>query len=128
MRWIVMAIVTPIHIAWIEGSNYAFEFFVFCVGAIQYISFCLLETFYIKRRTPEALEAQYEGEVPILYQKAIEGKLNIPLPIDETQLVPRWVVVMGLTGIGFALAGIITIILISCNLIEYRESLLTVHK
>ena len=114
MMWIILALFIPIYIAWVEGSSYAGESLLIIVGVIQYIIFCVLETFYIKRRTPES---------PLIYKR-----LNITPRIDVTELVPRWVVVIGLIGAGLVPAGIINIILLWCGIIEYTEWIQTYPK
>ena len=104
MMWLVLALFTPIFVAWTEGSTYPFAFSVTITGVVLYIAFIGLEGKYIKMRTPET---------PEIYKR-----LNITPRIDTTELVPRWVVYIGLTGAGFIPAGIITAILLWAEVIE----------
>ena len=99
MKWLVLALVIPVLVAYKAGSTYAYAFSITGAGVVLYVASIVLMGKYIKRRTPEILDND---------------------SWDGTEIVPRWVFSVRMIGFGFILAGIITAILLWGGVIENR--------
>lgn len=94
MSWLVIAFVVPLLVAWQDGTSYAFAFSVSAAGVVMYFVNIALIHYYISRRAPETL-ADDSWELTA-----------------GTGIVPRWVSVIGLVGMGFAPSGLLVALLL----------------
>ena len=102
MSWFFLALVIPILVALFEGSTYSFGFSVAGVGIILYFLNIFLIRAYIGEKAPDTLD---------------NGSWELTA---GTGIVPKWVSVIGLIGMGFILAGLIVVLLLLLKLIANR--------
>jgi len=102
MSWLIIAFVIPILVAWNDGSTYVFAFSLSGVGLFGYFLNIALIQFLISRRAPSTL-------------------------IDDTweqtagkRIVPKWVSIMGLVGMGFVPSGLMVAALLFFEIIVNR--------
>lgn len=94
MSWLILALIIPIVVAWLNGSTYGFAFSVFGFGILLYFINVFLIRHFIKSRAPSSFE---DGS-----WEATAG----------TGAVPKWVSSLGLVGIGFVPSGLIVALLL----------------
>lgn len=102
MSWFILALIIPILVAWRNGSTYAFGFSVAGAGIILYFVNIFLIRANIMKRAPKTLE-----------NESWETTAG-------TGIVPRWVSVIGLIGMGFISAGLIVVLLLWLGIITNR--------
>jgi hypothetical protein len=94
MSWLILAFAMPVLVAWKDGSTYAFAFSVSGIGLAIYLANIALIRLFILRRAPSTLtDDTWE-------RTAGKG------------IVPRWVSVLGLVGMGFVPSGLIVALLL----------------
>lgn len=94
MSWLILALTIPVLVAWKDGSTYAFAFSVTGIGVALYFVNITLIRLYISRRAPSTL-------VDDTWEQT-SGK----------GIVPKWVSVLGLIGMGFVPSGLIVALLL----------------
>jgi len=104
MSWFILALIVPILVAWRDGSTYAFGFSVAGVGILLYFANIFLIRSYIAKRAPKTLDNE-------------SWELTA-----GTGIVPRWVSVIGLFGMGFILAGLIVALSLWLGIITNRAT------
>jgi heme/copper-type cytochrome/quinol oxidase subunit 2 len=102
MSWLIITAIVPIVVAWMNGSTYTYAFSLVGVGVALYVANTLLIGKFVARRAPETLE-------------------NDPWEDTAgTRIVPTWVPVIGLIGMGFVPAGLVVAVLLGIGLIANR--------
>ena len=102
MSWLILALAIPVLVAWKDGSTYAFAFSVSGVGLAVYLANIALIRFFILSRAPSTLtDDTWE-------QTAGKG------------IVPKWVSVLGLVGMGFVPSGLIVALLLFLGFLVNR--------
>lgn len=102
MSWLILAFAVPIFVVWKDGSSYAFAVSLMVVGSALYSINIFLIRYFIARREPSTLaDGTWE-------KTAGKG------------IVPRWVSVLGLVGIGLAPSGLMVAVLLFFSLITNR--------
>ena len=102
MSWLILALAIPVLVAWKDGSTYAYAFSVSVVSLVMYFTDIALTLLFVSRRAPSTL-------------------------IDDTWettagkgIVPKWVSVLGLVGMGFVPSGFIVALLLYVGFIANR--------
>ena len=103
MSWLILAFVIPIMVAWKAGSTYAFGFSISAVGLLAYLGNITLIRFFISRRAPSTLVNDAWEETA--------GK----------GIVPKWVSVLGMIGMGFVPSGFVVALLLFLGLVANHE-------
>jgi hypothetical protein len=102
MSWFFLALIIPLLVAFVDGSTYSFGFSVTGAGIVLYFLNIFLVRAYIGQRAPDTLENDtWESTA-------------------GTGIVPRWVSVLGLFGMGLIPAGIILVLLLFLKIITNR--------
>ena len=104
MSWLIIALIIPVVVAWMDGSTYTFAFSLIGVGVVLYLMGTMLTGAFISRRAPETLEDDT--------WEATAG----------TGIVPKWVSVIGLLGLGFLPAGVAVTVLLWIGLVANRAA------
>lgn len=102
MSWLIIAFVIPILVAWNDGSTYTFAFSLSGVGLAAYFINVALIQFFISRRAPSTLVNDTWEQTAGL------------------GVVPKWVSVLGLVGMGFIPSGLIVASLLFFGVIVNR--------
>lgn len=104
MSWFILALAMPVIVAWYNGSTYFFGLSVSVVGLILYFLNIALIRAYIAKRAPDTLRDDS-------WEKTA-----------RTGVVPKWVSVIGMVGMGFVPSGIVVIILLKVGVIINMSS------
>lgn len=94
MSWLILAFVIPIFVAWQDGTTYSFALSLMGAGGAMYFTNIFLIRFFISRRAPSTL---------------IDGTWE---RTAGRRIVPKWVSVLGLVGMGFVPSGAIVALLL----------------
>jgi hypothetical protein len=94
MPWLLLALITPVVLAWNDGSTYVFALSVIGIGLAMYVGNMTLVYVYIKHRAPSTLVDDTWADTA--------GK----------GIVPQWVSALGLIGTGLILSGLIVAVLL----------------
>jgi hypothetical protein len=94
MPWLLLALITPVAVAWNDGSTYVFALSVVGIGLAMYVGNMTLVYVYIKHRAPSTLVDDTWADTA--------GK----------GIVPQWVSALGLIGTGLILSGLIVAVLL----------------
>ena len=116
MSWFILALVIPVLVAWAEGSTYAFGFSIAGVGLALYFSSKFLTIKYIDKQAPRLFD------IDIALGPPPPGKEYLWEKTAGTSIVPRWVSLLGLIGMGLIPAGLIVLILLWLGVITNRAA------
>ncbi|MGE0471582.1 MAG: hypothetical protein AB7L09_12165 [Nitrospira sp.] len=94
MPWLILALITPVLVAWKDGSTYGMAFGLTGVGGALSIGNIALIYFYINQRAPSTLADDTWEDTA--------GK----------GIVPQWVSALGLVGAGLIVSGLIVAFLL----------------
>jgi hypothetical protein len=102
MSWLVLGMIIPIVVAWMNGSTYTFAVSLVSVGVVFYFANTVLIGIFVSKRAPQALvDNTWEATA-------------------GTGIVPKWVSVIGLLGMGFVPAGLVIAVFLWMGLVANR--------
>lgn len=104
MSWLVLAFIIPIVVALIDGSTYFFGFSISGFGLFLYVINNVLIRYFINKRAPGTFE---------------DGSWEMTA---GSGIVPKWVSVFGLLGMGFVPSGLVVALLLWLGLIFNRAA------
>lgn len=103
MSWLILALAIPVLVVLNDGSTYTFAFSITGIGLVMYFANIVLIRLFILRRAPSTL-------------------------IDDTWeqtagigVVPKWVSILGLIGMGFIPSGLLAALLLFFGFVENRQ-------
>jgi hypothetical protein len=102
VSWLILAFVVPPYVAWRDGSTYSFAYSLSAVGLLACSVNAILITSFLSRRTPSMLE---------------EDTWELTA---GTGVVPRWVSIIGLIGVGLVPSGLVVATLLFFGLVANR--------
>ena len=102
MVWLLCSLIFPVLVALLNGSTYFFSFSVVGVGVIFYLlNVFLIRRFIVQSAPKKANDVDFESTAGM-------------------GIVPKWVSIIGLIGLGFIPSGFLVTLLLFFNLIENR--------
>jgi hypothetical protein len=116
MSWFILALVIPVLVAWHDGSTYAFGFSITGVGLALYFVTKFLTIKYTDKQAPGLFD------IDIALGPPPPGKDYLWEKTAGTGIVPRWVSVLGLIGMGLIPAGLIVALLLWLGLITNKAA------
>ena len=98
MSWLFISFTVPILVAVLNGSTYFFAFSICAFGILLYfVNIFLIRSFISKN-------------APYMYWEDTAGK----------GIVPKWVSILGLIGMGFIPSGIVVLLLLMFGFVLNR--------
>lgn len=104
--WLLAWTLTPLFLAWTEGSNYSSASLLIAMGLSAHALSVILIAHYLRRRAPESFTNETWENT------AARG------------VVPPWVSKLGLAGNGMFISGAAIAFLLLCGLLDYSEDTL----
>jgi len=101
MIYVALAFLVPVVAAIHAGTTYTFAWKVSAVGVVLYIANVILSAVFIRRRAGGGRRAGGAEQIP------------------GTGFVPRWVLLIGRLGFGFALSGLVVAMLLRTGLVRH---------
>ena len=102
-----LALVIPIIVAWLVGGSYIFAFSIFLAGIVFYFINVFLQQHITKRHI---IKSRAASGLKIVSGEIIVGK----------GIIPYWVTILVMVGMGFVSSGLIIVLLLWLGIISNK--------